>query len=204
MVSASKAVIVVGLFFYALTASAGKKRVTFDFQPTHPPSSPCLNSPLISWEESDSFFKDVKQVKTKGALEYRKGNHIIHNFPDEMVVHIVFLRGHWLFGTCGAGFRFDPATVSFHAEWRDGPQTRTANGTVVQSDPSKVVRIWCEDGCVETWEYQLRIESENVPLLDSLVIRMDGENGSRLAEYVGKATAIAVEQTRSPNLSPAP
>jgi len=34
--------------------------------------------------------------------------------------------------------------------------------------------------------YELRIDSQNVPLRDSLVIRIEAEDGTRLAEYIGK------------------
>jgi len=204
MLSFSKSALAVVLILSAGTASAGKKRVTLYFQPTHPPNAPCLNLPLISWEESDSFFKDVKQVKSKGAVGYRRGNDIIENFPDELTVNILFLRGNWLFSTCGAGLRFDPETVCIHAEWRDGSQARTAKGTVVQSESGTIGTVWCEDRCTEGWQYKLRIESENVSLADNLVIRIDAENGSSLAEYVGKVAAVEVERTPSANLAPLP
>jgi hypothetical protein len=204
MSSISKPALALVLIMNAMTASAGKKRVTLDFQPAHPPSSPCLKSPFISWEESDLFFKGVKQVKSNHGVEYCRGNDIVQIFPDELTINVVFWHVPQLFGTCGAGFQVDPATVRFHAEWRNGSQTRTAKGTVIQSEPAKIGTVWCEDGCTESWQYQLRIESDNVSLEDTLVIRMDGEDGSPVAECIGNVAAVDAERTSAANLAPLP
>jgi|SRR5438270_9775383 len=46
-------------------ASAGKKIVGLNFQPRHSSNVPCLFQPFFVAQQSDPFYKDLKEVKTK-------------------------------------------------------------------------------------------------------------------------------------------
>jgi hypothetical protein len=53
--------------------------------------------------------------------------------------------------------------------------------------------MWCEERCVVRWSYELRIDSQNVPLQNDLVIKIEAQDGTRLAEYVGKLASSNVQ-----------
>ena len=69
-------------------------------------------------------------------------------------------------------------------EWKHDFQVVRAEGSFVVSEEAP--QTWCEDRCSGHWIYELRIDSQNVPLQDDLVIRIEAEDGTRLAEYVGR------------------
>jgi hypothetical protein len=59
--------------------------------------------------------------------------------------------------------------------------------------------MWCEDSCSGYWEYELRIDSENAPLKDRLVVRVDTENAAPIAEYVGELNTNEPQTQSSPS-----
>jgi hypothetical protein len=135
------------------------------------------------------FFQDLKQVKAQGTTEYRHGKDVVATFPDELTLRVEIARGLTTMPMCGVTPNFDSATVQVRAEWWNGSQRIAAKGTVVRTD-WEASAIWCEDSCGGYWEYELRINSENVPLKDRLVVRVDTENGAPIAEYVGELQTI--------------
>jgi hypothetical protein len=167
------------------TASAGGKNVNgLSFRPSPQPKVPCLFQPFQIWQQPDPFFKNLKQVKSKGTVQYRRGRDVVENFPDSTNITVEFWQGVREFDACNPLPRFDPAKVKFHLEWKHDSQVVPAEGSFVVSEEPP--QTWCEDRCSRHWTYELRIDSQNVPLQDSLVIRIEAEDGARLAEYIGK------------------
>ena len=186
------------------SARAGQKKKISGliFQPSQNSKTPCVYSPIHISQEPNAFFQDLKQVKAKGTTEYRHGKDAVATFPDELTLRVEIVRGPATMPTCGVTPNFDSATVQFRAEWWNGSQRVAAKGTVVRTD-WEAPAIWCEDGCGGYWEYELRIDSENVPLKDQLVVRVDTENGTPIAEYVSELGTNDPNQM-SPNLAPVP
>jgi len=185
--------------FCALLVSeawAAKTVNGLNFQPSPPPAKECMYQPFHVSHERDAFFQELKQTKSKGTLQYRKGRDIVVRYPDFTTVRVEFWRGLPEFGSCRALPAFDPAKLKFHIDWRNPSRTTPANGKVVQWQESSA-QPWCEDKCGGRWVYELRIDSQDVPLQDDLVIRIDSQDGSRLAEYVGKLGRVNSQQQRS-------
>lgn len=167
------------------TASAGGKAVSgLSFRLSPEPKVPCLFQPFHIWQQPDTFFKDLKQFKRKQTLQHRRGSDIVEKFPDSTNITVEFWQGLSEFNRCSVLPPFDPAKVKFHLEWRTDSQIVPASGIFVVSQESP--QTWCEDKCAGRWVYELRIDSQNVPLQDNLVVRIEAEDGTRLAEYVGK------------------
>lgn len=181
-------------------ASAGTNKVSLDFESTNPYSAPCPHSPFIVLAELSPFFKDLKEVKKHGSVQYRRGKDVVQSFPKELEVKISFLPSP-LLTRCGPAF--DPATLRFHAEWHNGTQKQQAAGIVVQAE-AVPAGIWCEDNCLGWWEYELRIDSEDIPLTSSLLIRVDSEDRVPIVEYVGKLTHVEPRNLLMSSLWPAP
>lgn len=157
-----------------------------------PPKSPCLYQPFQVWQEPDPFFKDLKQIKTKGTLHYKRDHNVVTNFPESTTVSVMFSQGFHEFGSCTALKAFDPAKIKFRVEWKNDSQIVPAKGNFAVSEDSE--RTWCEDSCTRLWIYELRIDSQNMSLADRLIIRIDAEDGTPLAEYVGKLSTSNIEQ----------
>ena len=175
-------------------AWAGGKTVDgLTFQLSPQPKVPCLIQPFQIWHAPDVFFKGLKQVTSKGTLQYRRGHDIVANFPDSTTVIVELWQGLRGFISCSTSPAFDPARVKFHVEWKNDSHTVSANGKFVVSEESSP-QTWCEDNCAARWTYELRIDSEGVPLQDSIVVRIETEDGTRLAEYVGKLSTEKLEQ----------
>jgi len=200
----SKICVLLPLTLTLLTsAPAGQKKITgLTFQPSQNSQIPCAYSPIRISQEPNAFFQDLKQVKAKGMTEYRRGKDVVAIFPDEVTLRVEIARGPATLPTCGVNPNYDSATVQFRAEWWDGSQRIAAKGTVVRTD-WEAPAIWCEDSCGGYWEYELRIDSENVPLKDRLVVRVDTTNGTPVAEYVGELNTNDPQQMLS-SLWPAP
>jgi hypothetical protein len=128
-------------------------------------------------------------VKSKpGTRQYRRGRDLVESFPDSTDITVEFWPGLPEFKACSALPPFDPANVKFHLEWKHDAQIVPAKGTFFVSEESQ--QPWCEDNCSGRWTYQLRIDSQDVPLHDNLIIRIEAEDGTRLAEYVGELDAL--------------
>jgi len=73
-------------------------------------------------------------------------------------------------------------------EWKHDAHIVPAKGTFFVSEESQ--QTWCEDKCSGRWKYELTIDSQNVPLQHNLIIRIEAEDGTRLAEYVGELDTL--------------
>jgi hypothetical protein len=155
------------------------------FQILSEPKIPCLFHPFQIWQKADPFFKDLKQFRKNQDLEYRRGKEVVANFPDSTTVVVAYSGSLTEFNSCMALPPFDPRTVKFRLTWKSDSQNFTANGTYVMWQES-APRPWCEERCAGAWEYELRIDSQNVPLQDSLIVTIEAQNGTRLTEYIGK------------------
>jgi hypothetical protein len=144
----------------------------------------------------------LKQIKSKTAVQYRRGHVTVVNFPDSTSLRVEFSPEAPQFDACSVLPAFDPARVQFRVQWRNDSQATPAEGKfVISKEP--VAQTWCEERCVARWSYELRIDSQNVPLQNDLVINIETQDGTRLAEYVGKLTSNKI-QPEPPFQLPAP
>jgi hypothetical protein len=173
--------------------AGGKKVSGLSLQSSPQPKAPCLSQPFHIWHKPDAFFKNLKQVKRKRTLLYRRGNDVVANFPDSTTIIVDFWQGLSGPSACSILPVFDPARVRLRAEWRNDSQTMPATGNFAIAGKTSP-QSWCEDKCVVRWTYELTIDSQNVPLQNDLLLRIETDNGSRLAEYVGKLSADSQPQ----------
>jgi hypothetical protein len=165
-------------------AAAREKRVYgLLFEAVRPLKAPSLSCYFFVLQDADPFFTNLKQAKRKGSVRYRRDHDVVTDFPDSITAR-VFFRPSQL-SNCGALPAFDPARIKFRVEWQNGTQIVPAQGTVLKSDELRP-GVWCEDKCVGGWIYELRIDSQNVPLNDDLVIKIETEDSTQLVEYIGK------------------
>lgn len=194
-----------GLFL--IPARAGEKVSGLGFQPAQGQKVPCLFQPFSVAQRQDPFFRGLEQVRKRGKLQFRRGRDVVSNFPDALTIWVDFRNGPTALSRCSALPAFDPAKLKFSVQWKNGSQISPAEGKFLVSEESSP-ETWCEDNCSARWSYELRIDSQNVPLTDELVIRIDAENGTSLAEYVGKIGKADSQTPPLPmqvtNLAPAP
>jgi hypothetical protein len=172
------------------------------FRPTQTFGLNCPNGPFWVSQEPSPFFKQVTRTKTHGVEQVHRGQEVIEQFPDELTVIVESWPSSEplqtsMPGVCPINFGIDPLTIKFRAEWRAAGTTTIAKGIVVQSkllDPGP----WCEDNCEGSWEYELRIDSQGVPLRDTLVISVDANDGTHLAEYIGALGSATEKVTHAP------
>jgi hypothetical protein len=187
--------------FSALLVSeawAGKTVNGLIFQLLPPPAKQCLYQPFHVWHEPDAFFKGLKQVKTKGTQQYRKGHDIVANYPAYTTVRVEFWQGLPEMNSCSPLLpAFDPAKLKFHVEWQNASQIVPVKGNFSVSEELSP-QTWCEDKCTGRWVYELRMDSQDVPLQSNLVFTIETEEGTRLAKYVGKLSSAKVQQQVHP------
>ena len=135
-------------------------------------------------------------MKSKGKSEYRKGRNIVANYPDLITVRVWFSLDLAGINSCGALPRFDPAKLRFLVEWQNNSQLVPANGKFLVSET--LPQTWCEDRCSKHWTYELRIDSQDVPLQSDLVVTIETVDGARLAKYVGKLSTEDVQPHQYP------
>ena len=174
----------------AVAVGRQKKVYGLSFETSQQSKAVCGSNYFYIWHEADPLFKNLKVVKSKGTLHYYRGHEAVASFPDSTIVR-VFWRTPSAINMCSPLPKFDPAQVRFHVEWIDNGQVVPAKGTVVKSE-QVAPSAWCEDNCVDAWSYQLRIDSQDVPLNDILAIRIEAQDGTRLAEYIGKLSTAAL------------
>jgi len=165
-----------------------------DFQLSPPQKEHCLSQPIRVSHERDVFFKDLKEVQSKPTTQYRRGKDIVVNYPDSTTVRVELWQGLPELNSCLVLPRFDPAKLQFRVEWQIGPEVAPAKGTFVVSEPVSPQPL-CEDRCAGLWAYELRIDSQDVPLQSQLVLTIETQDGTRLAKYLGRlSTAKRSEQ----------
>jgi hypothetical protein len=127
------------------SARAGQTKISaLIFEPSQNSKTPCAYSPIHISQEPNTFFQDLKQVKTKGITEYRHGKDVVATFPDELTLRVEIARGPATMPVCGVIPNFDSATVQFRAECRNGSQRTLAKGIFVRTD-WEAPAVWCED-----------------------------------------------------------
>ena len=166
-------------------ASAGGKKINgLNFQLALADS--CFSQYIYIWPAPDPYFENLTQRKIRGIPQYRRGNNIVASFPDSTTVLVVFWQDLSALSACGTAF--DPARLKFYLLWNNDSQTIPANVKSVFVRKS-LPQNWCEYKCSTRWTYELKIDSQDVPLHNDLLLRIESEDGGRLAEYVGKLSA---------------
>jgi len=185
--------------------AAGAKTVTgLKFELSPPPKELCLYQPFQVRHEPDAFFKNLKQIKGKGATQYRRGHSTVANYPDSTTVRVELLQGLPELNSCIPLPAFDPANLKFDVQWEKDSQIVRATGKFVVSKESSP-RTWCENTCTALWVYELRIDSQDVPLQSNLVLTIATQHGTQLAKYVGKLSTAKIEQQQLPfNIAASP
>lgn len=154
---------------------------------------PCT-SPFYIWQEPQPFFVHLKEKSNRKLVQFTREHELLKYFPDELALGFVYLKDSTPVASCTIIDRpFDPATIKFEAAWRNGVQRLPAKGVTVPSF-SESESLWCEDRCGGVWKYELRVESEAIPLTDRLEVRIRAADGSLLAEFIGELGPDALEQ----------
>jgi hypothetical protein len=191
------AVVVLSAALITVAAAREKKVYGLVFEAVRPLKAPPVSCYFLILQGADPFFKNLKQVKSKGSVEYRRGHDVVTDFPDSITARVFFRPSD--LSNCGALPAFDPARIKFRVEWQNGTQIVPAKGTEIKHELRP--GVWCENNCVGTWIYELRIDSQNVPLNDNLVIKIEAEDSTQLVEYIGKFN-IEAQQVPPPSLPP--
>ena len=132
------------IFVLAGLAGAATKRVTgLVFRALQSSKPNCIPSFYVS-QVPDAFFNDLKPKKVQGTIQYQRGPDVVEKFPDFIEIQIV--GGPELPTTCSSGRTFDPATLKFHAMWKNSTRTLPASGKIVESQRAGP-GLWCEDKC---------------------------------------------------------
>jgi hypothetical protein len=142
-------------------------------------------APFSLSQDPDQYFQSVQKNTVNVSIRFERNGEILRNFPDELTLHFAYVPTHSL-GFCTVAVPpFDPEKIRFKAVWRNGAQISPAEGKFVLSE-KQVPGIWCEDRCVRSWIYELRINSADVPLIDQLEVTVETEGGSRIAQFTGE------------------
>ena len=140
---------------------------------------------------SGEFFRGIQTKRKNGEPVYRKKGKVITVFPRRLTVYID--AG---FDRCtGPGpkdcdrcdFRFSASfmdSLRFEAYWKHGFDTQKAELGVLSTEKSNDLSRLAPNA--ELWKYALSIESENVPLTDSLVIIVLSPDGRVVSRLSGK------------------
>lgn len=168
----------------ALIAFASEKRVVgMEFSSTELVKSSTLSPFRISLVQNP-FFAGLREIRKKKTVEYRRGNEVVSNFPDEITVKVEVTPPPLIQGQPGIPAGFKAEGVKFSAAWNDGTRTVAARGMSVVEQTEKSPAL-CEDACGGYAEFELRIESAGRPLTDRILIRIDTTDGHPLGEYAG-------------------
>jgi hypothetical protein len=171
-------------------AWAGAKKVSgLDFELSPPPKEQCLSQPISVRHDRETFFKNLKVVKRKSVTQFRRGQDVVVNYPESTTIKVDLWRGPEM-GSCIVLPRFDPAKVQFRVEWQRRSQAAPAEGTFAVTEQS-APPAWCENTCIDYWEYELTIDSQDVPLDSELVLTIETKDGTRLAKYIGKLSYVS-------------
>jgi len=167
-----------------------------DFQQSPPQKEHCLSQPFHVWHERDEFFKNLQEVKSKPTTQYRRGHDIVVSYPDSTTVRVELWRG-LPENSCIVLPKFDPAKLQFRVEWQIGQQVVPAKGTFAVSEPLSP-QPWCENRCAGLWEYELKLDSQDVPLESQLVLTIETQDCTRLAKYLGRLSTAKRSEEQLP------
>ena len=203
--AAQRCVLPALLAFLSAGAFGGEKKIeglVFDPVQASGPNISGRNcvAPFSLAQQPADYFQNVQKNTVNGSIRFERNGEILRNFPDELTIDFKYSPTHSL-GFCTAAVPpFNPEKIKFKAVWRNGAQISPAEGTFVLSE-RQVPGIWCEDRCVASWIYELRINSADVPLIDQLEVTVETESGSRIAQFTGKLGEERDPQnTHSPSL----
>lgn len=147
--------------------------------------------------DTDLNWKHLKEVKLNGVKKLRHGKVVVENYPQEITLHLMY----WLYGlfesySLGDKKRhdrtptWDPAKVHFSAAWRNRSGTVTAKGVQLNAQ-HLVSEIWCEQmRCPAYWTYEIRLDSENIPIGDELVVTVHAEDGKVVSVLTGRLEQV--------------
>jgi len=137
--------------------------------------------------DSDPSWKNLKEVKVNGATKFRHDKVFVDSYPEEIKVNVVY-GSDWKPGHSCA-LPFDPVKVVFSAAWRNPSRTLVAKGVQMNAewhDPG----TWCELRCSGYWTYTIRVDSENIPITDELVLTVHAEDGRVVSSLAGRLEPI--------------
>jgi len=152
---------------------------------------------------ADDFFEGLEVRQSPAGREYRKGSHLVTEFPAR--VKVTVLTWVWKFGTDDAE-NPELATailekLHFEAKWKTGMKTRpvkelssnfrqpSAQEWKERPDIKKFEKLGLEprDPAVEgIWIFELTIKDEQVPLTDSLIVTVSSSDGRQIARFSGR------------------
>jgi hypothetical protein len=155
--------------------------------------SMCL---LLSAEvESGMFFENLTTHQKQGKQTFLVGSDEVRFYPEH-----VLLKLHGFLDRCGPrekgryrnDLRLDSdfmTSLGFKTYWKHGFDMRTVaakiekQGRIVDPDFARL------SPSTDVWEYELSITSEDVPLMDSLVLLILDAKGTELSRLSGRASA---------------
>lgn len=145
---------------------------------------------------TDPGWKHLKEVKVNGVKKFRRGKVVIENYPEEITLSLTYGLFESYSPTAKSAYdctpTWDPAKVQFSAAWRNTTRTVTAKGVQLNAewhDPG----VWCESKCrgyCGYWTYEIRLDSENIPLGDELQVTVHTEDGRVASVLDGRLEAV--------------
>ena len=139
--------------------------------------------------DTDPSWKHLKEVKVNGVKKFRRGKVVIENYPEEITLRLTY----GLFESYSPTAKpvhdctptWDAAKVQFSAVWRNASRTVKAKGMQLNAewhDPG----VWCESKCRGYWTYEIRLDSENIPIADELEVTVHTEDGRVVSVLAGR------------------
>ena len=147
------------------------------------------------WAEADQDpnWSGLERVNVKGILKFRHGDSILENYPDEIRLHVTYgqVADNPLPNQHRCASSFDPAHLQFKAFWKTDGVESPAVGTLLNSEwhpPGP----WCETTCHQYWTYEIRIDSENIPITSELTLTLHAPDGKAISRLVGRLETVEV------------
>lgn len=142
--------------------------------------------------ETDPSWKNLKKVKVNGVAKLRHDRVLVEYYPAEITLKLTYgLDGYsWasrVGGQCASAW--DPRRVQFSAAWRTASRTVIAKGLQLNAEwhgPG----VWCESKCRGYWTYEIRLDSENIPITDELQVTVHTEDGRVASVLAGRLEAV--------------
>jgi len=143
---------------------------------------------------TDPGWKHLKELKVNGVKKFRRGKVVIENYPEEITLSLTYGLLESYSPTAKSAYdctpTWDPAKVQFSATWRNTTRTVTAKGVQLNAK-QHVAEIWCEQmRCRAYWTYEIRLESENIPIRDELVLTIHAEDGKVVSIIAGRLEEV--------------
>ena len=147
------------------------------------------------WVEADQDpnWGGLERVKVKGVIKFQHGVSILENYPDEIRLHLTYgqVADNPFRNQHRCASSFDPAHLQFNASWKTDGVESPAVGTLLNSEWHPP-RPWCETTCHDYWTYEIRIDSENIPITSELTLTLHAQDGKTISSLVGRLEAVEV------------